>query len=199
MTEAFRLNLRLATADDIPKVAGIIEEVSEGIVGTLFEGVMPMMTARDILELVIGKNQPPYSADNMVIADVNGEIGGLLFAYPATHQKVSPLMETFLSKNRIDEVRALLTAGEPRDFWVNTLWISPALRGEGLANVLINCAKQMALDRGAASLALHCWLDNRRALAFYEKCGFSQVGTIAYGDRLSARHPEGGALLRLSL
>ena len=190
------LQLRNASDDDVEPLADIIEEVSDGIVSELFDDVFPGMSSKEILRLVIGKNVTPYSLDNMVIAEVNGEIAGLLFAYPGSQQVIPELMHAFIAAEKIQSVKGLLTAGTASDLWVNTLWVAPRYRGQGLSELLINYAVNWAAHLELQGVALHCWADNTRAKAFYFKHNFRQYDAISFGLALMDRHPSGGLLLR---
>ncbi len=189
------LSLRIAQADDIPFVARILTEVSEGIVETLLENAVPGASAEALLEIALGKNTEPYHLDNIVLADYEGKTIGLLFAYPAQLQRVPVIMERFLAKERIDAVRDLMEAQAEKALWINTFWVAPVFRGEGLSSVLMNAAGTMARDSGLTSLALHCWGDNARALAFYRKCGFEVKRDVLFGEALTRRHGGAGKLL----
>ncbi|MCB1043121.1 MAG: GNAT family N-acetyltransferase [Acidobacteria bacterium] len=62
--------------------------------------------------------------------------------------------------------------------------------GGGLAHTLMEAGKREAVKRGATSLWLGVWERNARAIAFYKKNGFQQVGTKAFvlGSDLQTDH-----------
>jgi ribosomal protein S18 acetylase RimI-like enzyme len=77
-------------------------------------------------------------------------------------------------------------------FYVDRAW-----RGTGLAAALMDAAAEEARGRGARSLWLGVWERNPRAIRFYEKCGFRDVGSQDFvlgsdvqRDRVMARHLE---------
>lgn len=186
------LNVRWATAEDADFVAETIREVSEGVIDYLFEGLFPGMSSTAVLKLVLGRGHEAYSYNHVLLTEVAGQIGGMIFAYDAKHQTVPAVMEGFLSKRRVDAVRPLLEAKYPNALWINTLWVSPEFRGQGLSGLILNLATDLARDTGFSSLALHCWMDNECARRFYEKQGFRVVSKIPTGDKLLERHPYGG-------
>jgi ribosomal protein S18 acetylase RimI-like enzyme len=57
-------------------------------------------------------------------------------------------------------------------FYVDRSW-----QGSGLAQRLMTAARDAARELGGRSLWLGVWERNRRAIAFYEKCGFRDVGS----------------------
>jgi ribosomal protein S18 acetylase RimI-like enzyme len=60
-------------------------------------------------------------------------------------------------------------------FYVERVWW-----GSGLAQPLLAAAVDEARARGARHLWLTTWSQNRRALAFYRKSGFEEVGTTTF-------------------
>lgn len=188
------LNLRLAQPDDVPFVAKIVREVSDGIIDYLLSAV-PGMSAESILQLAFDKGVGAYSLSNVLLFEVHSQTAGLCFAYDAQQQSVPKLMETFLSAEKVEGLRPLLEAKVENALWINTFWVSPAFRGSGLSGLLMSLAADMARDRGFSSVALHCWADNARALRFYEHAGFAIKGQIPTAPALEARHPQGGLLL----
>ena len=63
------------------------------------------------------------------------------------------------------------TAVELWRFYVDRPW-----HGHGLAQRLMRAVHNAAHERGAATLWLGVWERNERAIAFYVKCGFRDVG-----------------------
>ena len=61
----------------------------------------------------------------------------------------------------------------PDRFILGDLYVDADHRGSGLARRLVERAADQAREDGCSELALDVDLDNERALAFYEKLGFS--------------------------
>ena len=57
-----------------------------------------------------------------------------------------------------------------------SMWVSPAARGQGLADRLIAAVCDLARERGAAEIELWVTLGNDRARAFYQRNGFAGTG-----------------------
>lgn len=189
------LNLRYATADDLTLVSRVVTEVSEGIVECLFSGLLPMQEAADVLSLAFGRSVAPYVPENVILAEVQNQVAGLLFSYDAKEQQIPVLMENFLTAKRIDPVREVLTATEENSLWVNTLWVNPDFRGRGLAQLLLECAADKAREMNLTKLALHAFAENEAALRLYQKAGFEAVRNVTMRGALVERHPQGGKIL----
>jgi ribosomal protein S18 acetylase RimI-like enzyme len=74
-------------------------------------------------------------------------------------------------------------------FYVDRMW-----QGRGIARALMERVETDARQRGARTLWLGVWERNERAMAFYRKCGFADVGSQFYlvgsdrqTDRVMAR------------
>ena len=74
-------------------------------------------------------------------------------------------------------------------FYVDRLW-----HGHGLAQLLMAAAVDAARDAGSALLWLGVWEQNARAIAFYRKSGFEDVGAQTFV--LGADHQRDRVLAR---
>jgi len=73
-------------------------------------------------------------------------------------------------------------------------YVDRAYHGQGLAQQLMNAAVDAARELGGTTLWLGVWERNWRAIAFYAKCGFEDVGSKPFlvgsdlqTDRVMAR------------
>ena len=57
------------------------------------------------------------------------------------------------------------------------LYVDRGHHGQGLAQTMMNAAIDAARALGGATLWLGVWERNARAIRFYEKCGFTDVGS----------------------
>lgn len=63
---------------------------------------------------------------------------------------------------------------------LHRFYVDRTAHGTGLAARLMQAARQAAVDFGAGHLWLGVWERNPRAIAFYGKCGFVDVGSTIY-------------------
>jgi GNAT superfamily N-acetyltransferase len=94
-----------------------------------------------------------------LVAEVDGEPAG----YAQLGQGAAP---------------ASVTGGAPMEivrFYVDRPW-----HGRGLARQLMDATVDAARAAGARTLWLGVWERNPRAIAFYRKCGFQDVGTQTF-------------------
>lgn len=85
-----------------------------------------------------------------------------------------------------------------RELW--RFYVGQAWHGRGIAPLMMDAALDSARARGAGALWLAVWDRNPRAIAFYGRCGFSDVGSRPFllgrdvqVDRLMVRALDGGA------
>ena len=67
-------------------------------------------------------------------------------------------------------------ARDPRSWHLVSMWVSPQLRGTGVAGLLVGAVVAHAGAVGAPRITLWVALDNARARAFYLRMGFTPTG-----------------------
>jgi ribosomal protein S18 acetylase RimI-like enzyme len=76
-----------------------------------------------------------------------------------------------------DSVVGLATGiDEGSDWQLVGMWVSPKLRGSGVADRLVSAVCELALQSGAMSVRLWVTEENGRARAFYRRLGFVPSG-----------------------
>ena len=60
-------------------------------------------------------------------------------------------------------------------WWIQSMYVRPAHRGQGLVERLIEAVAAEARDRSAADLRLCVHTGNRRAMGAYRRCGFGDA------------------------
>lgn len=85
-------------------------------------------------------------------------------------------------------------AGEAAGAELVRLYVQPAAQGTGLGRQLIRAAEALVAEAGLGGLWLTAWDGNRRALAFYAREGYADIGATSYsfegnsyGNRVLAR------------
>jgi diamine N-acetyltransferase len=68
----------------------------------------------------------------------------------------------------------------PAPLELKRLYVARAWHGRGVAQALMNAVLDAARARGAKTLWLGVWERNARAVAFYEKYGFTRVGQHSF-------------------
>jgi len=83
---------------------------------------------------------------------------------------------------------------EHGDVEIARFYVERAHHGRGVAQALMRAAEETARALGGSTIWLGVWEHNQRAIAFYEKCGFHDVGSHPFlvgrdlqTDRLMSR------------
>lgn len=63
---------------------------------------------------------------------------------------------------------------------LDRLYVQEPFTGRGLGKALLTQAETHAAAQGAAVLWLTCWVHNVRALAFYARQGYAELGSTVY-------------------
>jgi diamine N-acetyltransferase len=71
-----------------------------------------------------------------------------------------------------------VTASEAIELW--RFYVAAPWHGRGVAHSLMNSVVTEAQARRAQTLWLAVWERNQRALSFYRKCGFAEVGSQVF-------------------
>jgi diamine N-acetyltransferase len=73
---------------------------------------------------------------------------------------------------------ACVTAPDPVE--VQRFYADRTVRGSGVTGELMARALQVAVDMGGRAAWLGVWENNARAIAFYRKVGFQEIGSTVY-------------------
>ena len=72
----------------------------------------------------------------------------------------------------------LVPASRPAE--LNRLYVLERFTGAGLGSTLLQRAEALAASEGISTLWLTAWVGNQRALAFYARRGYADVGATTY-------------------
>lgn len=167
------LTLNQAEPDDAEIVARVVRETSAGVVDYLLGGLSLILSPERLLAPVIMEQGNPLSHENVLLARDGDTVAGMLLTYPAAEHGTPDILRKAVSAKKLELLRGLLDEATPGTLYVNTLWVAPDYRGTGLADDLIECARMTAAEAGLSGLCLHVWVENARAVRFYERHGFA--------------------------
>lgn len=179
-----------AKPQDAPLIAwAVMEAVGEEIVGNMAKG----RTREDVSKLfttLAGKEDSQYSFKNTRIAlTPEGEKAGLCVSYNGGDLK--RLRRSFFEEARRrlgweiseEEVDSLPGETSEEEFYLDSLAILPAYRGNGIAKLLIADANEKAHE-AELPLGLLVADDNPNARKLYESQGFKAVGRRPFAGEM---------------
>lgn len=153
------LTIRRATADDGAALAELATRTFRDTFGA-------DNTPEDLamhLESAYGVTQQAREIADPTIHTLVADDGGVLVAFAQLHRGRAP--ESVTGPEPIELMR----------FYVAMGW-----HGRGLAQQLMSRAVDVAKEAGAETLWLGVWERNPRAIAFYRKMGFVDVGSHVF-------------------
>lgn len=129
------------------------------------------------------RNEGAFSYRNVHVAEIDGQIAGMLLSYrlpdpdaapdPGTHPAtVRPLVE--------------LESMVPGSWYVNAIATHESFRGRGVGTALLGCCEDLAGKAGAGRLSLIVASENGRAFALYKRLGYRPIAS-----RLLVAYPGG--------
>jgi len=80
----------------------------------------------------------------------------------------------------IGEPRSESCSRFPKPIELFRFYVDKSWHGKGIAQPLMAACEQVARSLGGKTICLSVWLENPRAIRFYEKIGFRKAGTQPY-------------------
>jgi ribosomal protein S18 acetylase RimI-like enzyme len=179
VTEAdMDIGFRIGEAADTELIVDRILQAGDGLFESLLDGVVPGIRARQFLRMAVKDEDSPLNSSNAIIAEGGGEAVGMALSYPSSEFGLHPLLQSLLPRARLDPFQQLFDSKIPESWYLNSLSISEAFRGKGLAKLLVACCGDLALSAGQSLITLHVWADNQPALQLYRTLGFNEIDRI---------------------
>jgi ribosomal protein S18 acetylase RimI-like enzyme len=167
------IGYRLATAEDAEMLAELGAHTFTQTFGHLYQP--------DDLEIFLQNHSPENwdkelsdPAFEVCVAEQDGKLVGYV--------KLGPPHLPFEPRGEAAELRQLYVVEE--------------VKGQGVADALIQWVIERARDLGADNLYLSVFTENHRARRFYEKYGFEPEGTYAF---MVGTHADEDIVMRLKL
>lgn len=126
-----------------------------------------------------------FSYQNTIVADVYGEVVGLVIAYPGegSPRLDEPLLKRLRKKRNNQEI-AFDKECEEGDFYIDTLCVKERYQGHGIGTTLLQEAEHRARQAGYLRISLNVDLRNPSAKKLYERLGYKKVKVFELN-----RHP----------
>jgi ribosomal protein S18 acetylase RimI-like enzyme len=172
------VSLRFGEATDAPLIADYALKAGGGLFEFLLDGVLPFVTAESLLRLAIVNDDSVLHYSNSVLAEFESRPVGMILCYAASSYGIPQILEGLVPRSRLDQVREILSSRIENSFYVNTLIVEDAVRGQGVGRLLLNFAAALAQEQGHGTLSLHAWADNLRAINLYRESGFAVAREI---------------------
>jgi ribosomal protein S18 acetylase RimI-like enzyme len=193
------LDYRPASALDSREIAHLICVAGGGLYEFLFDDLVPLLGAVDLLTIGVWGDDHPISYRNCFVAAdrATDEVLGAANVFPADEL----LKEEYgpIPADRQDHVRSLLKLQDWGSMFLNALAVSERCRGLGVGSRLMDWAETHARAQGFGRLSLHVWEDNAGAVKFYRARGYAEAGRAAVVAHPRLPHKRASLLMRREL
>ena len=191
MTKGF--SLRNARRDDSAEIAKLFLISSDGLAEYIWG--MIAEEGEDILDVGTrryAREGVDFSWQNCRIAEVDGEIAGMLLAYSIP----DPNLPDADQSGCIDPVLKPYSELEiPGSYYISGVAVHASYRGMGIGKGLVQDAHDRAKQSGIGVVSLICFESNRKAMQLYRQLGYQETDRRMIVPHRSLHYSEGDALL----
>lgn len=189
-----RLRIRPADADDAPELARLIDIAGGGVYEFLLDGLMPGMTAAEMLVPGLAGRSGSLSHRQSGVAELDGQVVGVAHGYPTDWIRTEDY--SGLPPDRVAHMAEFSQTLDWGSYFLSALAVDPDLRRQGIAGRLLGWFYERARTGGFDRVTLHVWADNEPARRLYSGEGFEEIGRadIPWHPRLP--HQGGSILMR---
>jgi ribosomal protein S18 acetylase RimI-like enzyme len=185
---------RKGRKEDALFMAGLVRAAAGGVVEYLFHELVPGVTPVQAVASGLEREDGFHSYRNALVAVHQEAVVGVALAYPSRHHRVTPEMEKFFPKERLEHLRCFYEARVEESLYLDSLAVEPGFQRRGIGAGLIHGIQQKAKQMGIHAVSLMVFADNDAALQLYEKMGFELVQRVDLAPHALIPH-EGGCLL----
>lgn len=183
------LSIRPACKADAREIARLFLMSSDGLAAYIWakagEGTGDLL---DIGAARYGRENTAFSYQNCHLAEVEGQICGMLHAFEMTADggvETDPVLRPYAELE------------DPGSLYVSGLAVDEAFRQRGIGHRLAGFAKRLATARGLPRVSLICFERNGPALALYLARGYKITDRRAVVPHPSLHYDGGDAVLMI--
>lgn len=165
---------RLATIDDAPVLAELVNYAGEGLPLYLWSTLAePGEDAWDVGRRRAAREDGSFSYRNAAIIEYDGHCAGCLIGYviPDNPEPIADDMPAMFVP--LQELENLV----PGTWYVNVLAVRPQYRGRNRGTQLLDLAEKTARSLGKRGLSVIVSDANTGARRLYKRCGYSETAT----------------------
>lgn len=189
------IGYRSAVSADSETIAQLICVAGGGLYEFLFDGLIPLLTAADVLARAVSSERETISYRNCVVAFslTSGEVFGAANAFPVDELKEERYR--LLPTGRREHIRSMLQMQDWGSMFLNAIVVGERCRRNGVGSQLVDWSEIRAREAGLDRLSLHVWADNTAALKFFRAKGFVALRVAAVAPHPRLPHLGGSILM----
>lgn len=183
------LSIRAARADEAGEIARLFLISSDGLASYIWSKlVRPGETIAQTGAARYARSGVAFSYQNCLLAVLDGAVAGMAHAFPMPprapdESEDDPVLGPYAE---LEDAGSLYLSG---------LAVDAALRGRGIGGELMDRMEDLAIARGCPRVSLICFECNERAMAFYRRRGYREIGRRPIVPHASLRYRDGDAVL----
>jgi ribosomal protein S18 acetylase RimI-like enzyme len=164
---------RPATRRDSRKIAELFGIASGGVAEYLWSSLVseyPGLAPIEIGAMRYARERGPFSYKNCTVAELGGEVVGMLHAFPMEEpeqeeagEDVDPILEPYA---RLEV---------PGSYYISAMAVFPKQQGKGLGKRMLEMAREQARQSGYQDVSLLVFEQNEGAVELYRRNGFGVV------------------------
>lgn len=189
-----KITYRNAKKNDSPMIVKLMLIAAGGAFEFLLHDLISNVTPEQIMLQKIYQKDNLFSYQNCFVAEMDGEVVGLLHACSTKEAAEEEGGYDNIPKDRLKYVQPFFDLKINNSYYLFHIAVLQECRGMGVGHCLLEAFKQHAKKRGFKKVSLQVWADNVNGISLYEKHKFK---IVAKGD--IKRHPllphDGGILL----
>jgi len=193
------IHYRPGEKKDCAKLAELINIASDGVVEYFFHGLVPGMTAVQVIAINHENDNYPHSYKSAIVATENNDIVAMALSYPSSYHKISDEMRGFFPAERLEHFSAFYSSRVENTWFLDALCVIESHRRRGIGEKLISLTKEKAVANGYNALSLIVFADNALAIPVYIRTGFEIVQKVELEGNEFIRHEDGCLLMKCKI
>ena len=186
---------RPAISGDSPAIAELFGIASGGVAKYVWMTLAPQYPGLSPIEIGARRyagEEGAFSYRNCTVADLGGEVVGMMHAFPIEAEGEEVGQETGEPPDPVLAPYAGLEV--PGSYYVSGIAVFPEVRGGGLGTRMLQMAKEQARQHGCREVSLLVFEQNGGAVELYERHGFRTIDRAPVVPHACIRY-EGEVLL----
>lgn len=190
------VNIRQARLDDIQQIVPFVRMAAGGISEYLLTDLIEGMSVDDILEMALADENTPYYIENFLVAEKKQSLIAAANFYPAENHHLPDIMQSFITKDKIDVIKPYLDTRVDGSMYIHTLAVLPAYRLSAVGFKLAKNIEKTARDKGYQCLSAHVWRDDKLVFNGLKMAGFEEVERVFIPQNEHIKYKNGMVLLK---
>jgi ribosomal protein S18 acetylase RimI-like enzyme len=181
-------SIRAARKEDSAAIAAMFFISSEGLAAYIWGRMAePGESPEAVGARRYAREGVPFSYENCLIAEANGEIAGMLHSFPMVGEQGEPESDPILRPySELEDYGSL---------YVSSVAVREAFRGRGLGTALMAEAESIAKALGLPRVSLICFERNEGAFRLYERLGYREIMRHPLVPHPTLHYADGDAVL----